>query len=114
VRLLQDILTSSVLLTGGVSDLESPAIGRYVERFFRGGAPSTRDHLRVLAVVSDMVLSAFAARNQLYERLQSGEPDATRARLYSRFDRAKLAQRLLDFVHEDWTPAAAPAELRAP
>jgi aromatic ring hydroxylase len=114
VRLLQDILTSSVLLTGGVSDLESPAIGRYVERFFRGGAPSTREHLRVLAVVSDMVMSAFAARNQLYERLQSGEPDATRARLYGRFDRARLAQRLLDFVHEDWAPATTPAELRAP
>ncbi len=114
VRLLQDVLTSSVMLTGGASDLASPVIGPYVERYFRGGAPSTREHLRVLAVAADMVQSAFAARNQLYERLQSGEPDAMRARLYGRFDRAALAHRLLDFVHEDWSPAAAPAGLGAP
>jgi 4-hydroxyphenylacetate 3-monooxygenase/anthranilate 3-monooxygenase (FAD)/4-hydroxyphenylacetate 3-monooxygenase len=100
-RLLEDILTSSVILTGGASDLASAEIGSYVERWFRNQAPSTRDHLRMLAVAADLVESAFASRNQLYERLQSGEPDQHRVRLYSGFDRARVTERLLRFIREE-------------
>jgi aromatic ring hydroxylase len=99
-RLLEDILTSSVILTGGASDLGSPEIGPYVERFFRNQAPSTRDHLRLLAVASDLVQSAFASRNQLYERLQSGEPDQHRVRMYSGYDRTPATDRMLRFIRE--------------
>ncbi|HEY7063132.1 MAG TPA: 4-hydroxyphenylacetate 3-hydroxylase N-terminal domain-containing protein [Chloroflexota bacterium] len=101
-RLLQDLLTSYLMLTGGASDLASPEIGAYVERYFRGGAPTTRDHLRILAVAADMVQSAFGVRQQLYERFQSGEPDNTRLRLYTNFDRAALADRMLRFVRDEW------------
>lgn len=103
-RLLEEILTSTLILTGGASDLGSPEIGHYVERFFRGQAPSTRDHLRVIAVAADMVQSAFAGRTQLYERLQSGEPDNMRARLYGAAERSRPAERLLRFVREEWGP----------
>ncbi len=110
-RLLQDLLTSYLMLTGGPSDLASPVIGPYVERFFRGGAESTREHLRVLALASDMVQSAFGIRQQLYERLQSGEPDNARIRLYHLFDRQALAERMLRFVRDEWpSPAAAQME----
>ena len=76
-----------------------------VERFFRNNAPSTRDHLRLLAIAADMVQSAFAGRSQLYERLQSGEPDNMRQRLYGQSDRAALTERLLHFIHEGWDAA---------
>src|SRR5579884_1204594 len=108
-RLLQDLLTSALVLTGGASDLTSP-IGPYVERFFRGGAPTTRDHLRVLALAADLVQSAFAGRNELYERLQSGEPDNTRVRLYHQVDRSPALARLLRFVREEWPAPAAQAD----
>jgi aromatic ring hydroxylase len=110
-RLLQDLLTSYLMLTGGASDLASPEIGPYVERYFRGGAPSTRDHLRILAVAADMVQSVFGVRQQIYERFQSGEPDNTRVRLYHNFDRAALADRMLRFVREDWGDLTPPAPL---
>ncbi len=97
-RTLQDLLTSSLILTGGASDLASPDIGAYVERFFRNQAPSTRDHVRLLAVAADLVQSAFGARNQLYERLQSGEPDNTRRRLAGRYDSSALTERVLRFL----------------
>jgi len=99
-RLLQDILTSSLILTGGASDLGQAEIGVDVERLFRNQAPSTRDHLRLLAVAADLVQSAFGARNQLYERLQSGEPDNMRRRIYGRYDSAKLGERVLRFIRE--------------
>ncbi|MEA2640735.1 MAG: 4-hydroxyphenylacetate 3-monooxygenase, partial [Chloroflexota bacterium] len=109
-RLLEDILTSSLVLTGGASDLASPEIGPLVERYFRNNAPSTRDHLRLLAVAADMVQSAFAARTQLYERLQSGEPANMRARLYAGAPvRAAAAARLLRFIREEWIPPESPA-----
>ncbi len=102
VRTMQDLLTSSLVLTGGASDLENAEIGAYVERFFRNKAPNTRDHLRLLAVAADLVQSAFGARNQLYERLQSGEPDNMRRRVVARTDTSALKERVLRFLHEDW------------
>ena len=39
------------------------------------------------------------------ERLQSGEPDNMRQRLYSQSDRAALTERLLRFIHEGWDAA---------
>jgi aromatic ring hydroxylase len=100
-RLMQELLTSSLVLTGGASDLENAEIGPYVERFFRNNAPSTRDHLRLLAVAADLVQSAFSGRNLLYERLQSGEPDGTRVRAAAQ-DRSAVHARILRFIREDW------------
>ena len=108
VRLLQDVLTSSLVLTGGASDLAAAAIGPYVERFFRNNAPTTRDHLRLLAIAADATVSSFAGRSQLYERLQSGEPDNMRAQLYRQTDRTASTQRLLQFIHDDtWSAPSA-------
>lgn len=75
---MQELLTSSLVMTGGVSDLSNPEIGGLVGRYFRGGAPSTAEHLRLLAMAGDLVLSQFAMRGQLYERLQTGEPERIR------------------------------------
>lgn len=100
-RLLQELLTSSLVLTGGASDLRNPEIGAYVERFFRGQAPTTRDHLRLLALAADLVQSAFAGRSILYERLHSGEPDNLRRRLSPPGDRSAMAERVLRFIRRE-------------
>jgi hypothetical protein len=61
-----------------------------------------------------MVQSAFASRTHLYERLQSGEPDAMRARLANRFDPTNLAEHVRRFLDERAPavspPVGAPAE----
>src|SRR5581483_5276312 len=100
-HLMQEILTSSLVVTGGASDLDNPEIGPFVERYFRNNAPSTRDHLRMLAIAGDLVQSAFSGRNLLYERLQSGDPEGMRQRAFSA-DRSAIHDRLLRFVREDW------------
>jgi aromatic ring hydroxylase len=108
-RAFEDVLTSYLILTTGASDLSSREIGQYVERFCRAKAPSTRDHLRLLAVAADMVQSAFGGRSQLYERFYSGEPDAMRQRLYTSFDRSAPTARLLRFIRDQWEQAPLPA-----
>lgn len=99
-RTLEGLLTSSLMLSGGASDLENPEIGSLVERYFRAGAPTTREHLRLIAIAADMVMSPFGKRSQLYERLQSGETDHMRLRLYGQFKDPAPAARLLHFVRE--------------
>src|SRR5438876_884037 len=87
---------------GGAVPLANPDIGPQVERYFINQAPSTRDHLRLLAVAADLVQSSFGARTQLYERLQSGEPDRMRRRLYERYaaSDSPLTDRVLRFIRE--------------
>ena len=97
-RTMEGLLTSTLMLSGGASDLASEGIGPFIERYFRGGAPSTREHLRLMAVAADMVMSPFGKRSQLYERLQSGEVDRMRQRLYGQYKDARPAERMLNFV----------------
>lgn len=97
-RLMEGLLTSYLMLSSGASDLKSPELGPLVERYFRGGAPSTKEHLRVLAIAADMIMTPFGKRSQLYERLQSGELDRMRARLYSGYKDPVPAERISRFV----------------
>ncbi len=71
-----------------------------IDRYFRGGATTTREHLRLMAVAADMVMTSFGKRSQLYERLQSGEVDRMRQRLYNQFNDPTPAQRMMRFVKD--------------
>ncbi|MGH7796340.1 MAG: 4-hydroxyphenylacetate 3-hydroxylase family protein [Candidatus Binatia bacterium] len=99
-RTMEGLLTSTLMLSGSASDLANEDIGPFVERYFRGGAPSTKEHLRLMAVAADMVMSPFGKRSQLYERLQSGEVDRMRLRLYGQYQDPRPAERMLAFVKQ--------------
>ena len=99
-RTMEGLLTSTLMLSGGASDLKNSDIGPLVERYFRGGAPNTKAHLRLMAIAADMVMSPFGKRSQLYERLQSGEVDRMRQRLYMQYQDSAPAERMLKFVNE--------------
>lgn len=97
-RTMEGLLTSTLMLSGGASDLASEKIGPFIERYFRGGAPDTKDHLRLMAIAADMVMSPFGKRSQLYERLQSGEVDRMRQRLFGQYKDRRPTERMLKFV----------------
>ena len=97
-RTMEGLLTSSLMLSAGASDLTDAQIGPLIERYFRGGAPSTQAHLRLMAIAADMVMSPFGKRSQLYERLQSGEVDRMRQRLYGQYQDPAPAKRMLQFI----------------
>jgi aromatic ring hydroxylase len=97
-RTMEGLLTSTLMLSGGASDLSNPQIGPLIDRYFRGGAPNTKEHLRLMAVAADMVMTPFGKRSQLYERLQSGEVDRMRQRLYGQYQDPGPAQRMMKFV----------------
>lgn len=95
---MEGLSISYLILTGGASDLSGSEIGPLIERYFRGGAPSTREHLRLIAVAADIVMTPFGKRSQLYKRSQSGEVDRMRQRLYTQYKDAAPAERMLRFV----------------
>jgi aromatic ring hydroxylase len=97
-RTMEGLLTSTLMLSGGASDLNSSDLGPFVERYFRGGAPNTKEHLRLMALAADMVMTPFGKRSQLYERLQSGEVDRMRQRLYGQYQDQAPAERMMQFV----------------
>ena len=97
-RTREGLSTSYLILTGEASDLSGSEIGPLIERYFRGGAPSTREHLRLIAVAADIVMTPFGKRSQLYESLQSGEVDRMRQRLYTQYKDAAPAEPMLRFV----------------
>jgi aromatic ring hydroxylase len=97
-RTMEGLLTSTLMLSGGASDLASEKIGPFIERYFRGGAPDTKEHLRLMAIAADMVMSPFGKRSQLYERLQSGEVDRMRQRLFGQYKDPRPTERMLKFV----------------
>src|SRR5215471_18434047 len=99
-RTMEGLLTSTLMLSGGVSDLNNSDISPFIDRYFRGGAPSTREHLRLMAVAADMVMTPFGKRSQLYERLQSGEVDRMRQRLYNQYNDPAPAQRMMRFAKD--------------
>src|SRR5262249_15375791 len=41
-RTMEGLLTSTLMLSGGASDLNNSDISPFIDRYFRGGAPSTR------------------------------------------------------------------------
>jgi len=97
-RTLEGLLTSALMLSGGASDLSNSEIGPLIERYLRGGAPSTKEPPRLLAVAADRVMSPFGKRSQLYERLQSGELNRVRQRRYSQDKDPAPAQRMMQFI----------------
>ena len=60
------------------------ASGLFCRRFHELGDGKMRNN-RLIALAADLVMSPFGTRNQLYERLQSGEPDTIRRRLFADF-----------------------------
>jgi len=97
-RTMEGLLTCTLMLSGGASDLKSADLGPFVDRYFRGGAPNTKEHLRLMAVAADMVMTPFGKRSQLYERLQSGEVDRMRQRLFGQYQDKAPAERMMQFV----------------
>jgi len=50
------------------------------------------------AFAADMVMTPFGKRSQLYERLQSGEVDRMRQRLYGQYQDPAPAERMREFI----------------
>jgi 4-hydroxyphenylacetate 3-monooxygenase len=73
-ELLQLILAGGLLYQpADVSAFDSPIRGD-VEKFYRGSDVSAEERIKLNKVASDLVVSAFGGRHELYERFYAGDP----------------------------------------
>lgn len=76
-------------------------------------ADGAGERVPLLGLAADMVHSPFGMRGQLYERLQSGEPESIRRRLYGEFKETAPVERVRRFLaaSDVGSPAPNPREL---
>jgi 4-hydroxyphenylacetate 3-monooxygenase len=73
-ELLQQILAGALLYQpADVSAFDSP-IREDLERFYRGADVSAEDRIKLYKLASDLVVSGFGGRHELYERFYAGDP----------------------------------------
>jgi 4-hydroxyphenylacetate 3-monooxygenase len=73
-ELLQQILAGALLYQpADVSAFDSP-IRKDIEKFYRGADVTAEDRIKLYKLASDLVVSGFGGRHELYERFYAGDP----------------------------------------
>jgi 4-hydroxyphenylacetate 3-monooxygenase len=73
-ELLQQILAGALLYQpADVSAFDSP-IRKDIEKFYRGADVTAEERIKLYKLASDLVVSGFGGRHELYERFYAGDP----------------------------------------
>ena len=98
VTLMEHVGTSSLIFTPTEEDFGSAELQPYLDRYGRGKGVPARTRMRLCKLAWDLTGDSFGARQQLYERLHSGDPAAIVAGVYAQYDKTEAiaqVQRLL-------------------
>ncbi len=78
-RLAEDIAGGLMVTAPSQKDLESPVVGKYVEKYFRGvNAVSTTDRLKALRLIENLTLGTAAVGYRTESMHGAGSPQAQR------------------------------------
>ena len=72
-----------------VKDFESAELRPLLDLYYRGRNTSAADRTRLSKLAWEMTGDSFGGRQQLYERLHSGDPNTLLAALYQRYDHSR-------------------------
>jgi 4-hydroxyphenylacetate 3-monooxygenase len=86
VDLVEHIGTSSIIFLPNAEDWDTPELRPFLDIYMRGKETSPIDRHKLCKLAWDMTCDAFGSRQQLYERLHSGDPAAMVAMTYRNFD----------------------------
>jgi 4-hydroxyphenylacetate 3-monooxygenase oxygenase component len=99
-QIYQQVLAGGLMYQpASVSVFDSP-LKADIEKYYRGADVSAKDKIKVFNIASDLAVSAFGSRHELYEQFYSGDPLFLRIdSQYKNYDKEEclaLAQKLLD------------------
>ncbi|HWE20811.1 MAG TPA: 4-hydroxyphenylacetate 3-hydroxylase N-terminal domain-containing protein [Hyphomicrobiaceae bacterium] len=86
VGIMEHIGTSSLIFLPGEKDLEAPELQRLLGVYARGRGIDAVRRTRLSKLAWDLTGDAFGGRQQLYERLHSGDPSTIISAVYQRYD----------------------------
>jgi len=109
IELVEHIGTSSLIFLPTEQDWNQPEIKQHLEVYLRGKDTSSFDRHKICKLAWDLTGDGFGSRQQLYERLHSGDPAMMVSRAYMTMDLSDgvaMVEKLLDLE----TPAGKPKQ----
>jgi 4-hydroxyphenylacetate 3-monooxygenase len=92
VTILEHIGTSSLIFVPSAEDMAVPELRKYIEIYGRGKGVDADFRQRLCKLAWELTGDSFGGRQQLYERLHSGSPEAVIANVYHRYDTTNAVQ----------------------
>jgi 4-hydroxyphenylacetate 3-monooxygenase len=89
---VRELCGTSMLMSPGRAELESPELGPILQRFLAGGDERAPDRFRVMKLAWDFANGSFAARQLLFEQHNSGTLATNRRRLLASYDTQALTR----------------------
>ena len=86
VELVEHIGTSSLIFLPNAEDWDTPEIRKHLDVYMRGKKMSPKDRYKLCKLAWELTGDAYGSRQQLYERLHSGDPNMMVVNAYKNFD----------------------------
>jgi aromatic ring hydroxylase len=81
-------------------DLHSAELRPYLDRYMRGAGVDVEYKSRLYRLGTDLTLSTFSNRQELYEYWHGGDPTRNRTNVFLRHDRSWLTERVHQLLQE--------------
>jgi len=104
VELVEHIGTSSLIFLPNAEDWDRPELRKHLDVYMRGKNASPKDRYKLCKLAWELTGDAYGSRQQLYERLHSGDPNMMVANAYKNFDLSEgvdLVSKFLDLEVEE-------------
>jgi 4-hydroxyphenylacetate 3-monooxygenase oxygenase component len=92
VNIVEHIGSSSLLFSPGEKDFDRPELRPLIDLYARGRGVSAIDRVKLCKLTWDLTGDQFGGRQQLYERLHSGDPQAVISLAYQQYDTKKAVK----------------------
>jgi 4-hydroxyphenylacetate 3-monooxygenase len=97
VEIIQILGASGLMALPTESDVHGP-LGPMIDRYLQGRNVDAYNRVKLFRLAWDATLSAFGARQVLYERFFFGDPVRMASALYTSYDKEPFRQRIQDFL----------------
>ncbi|MDP6644889.1 MAG: 4-hydroxyphenylacetate 3-hydroxylase N-terminal domain-containing protein [Rhodospirillales bacterium] len=105
--LVEHIGTSSTIFTHSAEDWDNPEIKKYLDTYMRGHNTTPLDRHKICKLAWELTGDSYGRRQQLYERLHSGDAEVVKAGPGKSFDFAPGLDRLGNLLGLDGSVPAA-------
>ncbi len=99
INIIEHIGSSSLIFMPTEKDFDVPELRPLLDLYVRGKGISAIDRVKLCKLAWDLTGDQFGGRQQLYERLHSGDPQTVVSLAYQQYDKSKavkMVQRLLE------------------
>ena len=109
IELVEHIGTSSLIFLPNAEDWTVPELRKHLDVYMRGKQTSPRDRYKLCKLAWDLTGDAYGSRQQLYERLHSGDPEVMVQNAYRHFDLSPGVELVTKFLDLERPVTGAPS-----